>query len=287
MSSKKCCRYCLEADPAMVRSLDNGSHSVEISGCSTCHKRHEKEVAALKTEVASLKAVVARRKQRQQTEMMPSIEAEPSHAKKRTCEDLQSEINRLKAARKRQRKKVEFLKLHLDSVMMNELQCLRCSSEEIPYYPLVGKSPLIQKFVIGGYLGPEESLMDVTNGARYDISTEAFEGIVKFCNTGEYTFSEVASPGEVLRVAHGLEIGFLKELCEAELCRDLSPENVREMLELSRKYESRKLRKATKKVFNEHFDMLTTKVHDIVDGSAAVSESKAKAFLDRLFHKDN
>ncbi|CAM6121218.1 unnamed protein product [Calypogeia fissa] len=235
--------------------------------------RHEKEVAALKTEVASLKAAGARRKQ--------SIEAEPSHAKKRKCEDLQSEVNRLKAARERQRKKVEFLKLHLDSVMMEKLHCLRCSSKDIPCYPLIAKSPLFQKFVITGYLAPPERLMHCFG------SKEAFEGIVKFCNTGEYTFSEVAPPGELLKVAHWLGIGFLKELCEAELCRDLSPENVREMLELSRKYEARKLRKATKKVLNEHLDMLMAKAHDIVDGSAAVSESKAEAFLDRLFHKDN
>ncbi|CAM6121224.1 unnamed protein product [Calypogeia fissa] len=250
MSSRKCCRYCLEADPAVVRSWGNDCHTLEISGCSTCHKRHEKEVTALKAEVRSLQA--ARSKVDHKTEL-PSIEAENqaegSPTKKPTYEELQWEVDWLN-------KKVEFLKLQEGD--RYRLPCnLWLTNEELYYYPLIARSRVIQKLLLAAEEPTAECLKAMKVKPLCDISEIVFDEILSFCHTGEFDFWYVARPCEVLRAANLLQIGFLEELCRAELCRELCPEVWQEMLKLVQQFEASKLLEKVK-VLNKQFGMMLT-----------------------------
>ncbi|CAM6121216.1 unnamed protein product [Calypogeia fissa] len=135
--SKTYCRYCLEVDPTVVSSWDNGSHSLEISGCYNCHERHEKQITDLQAELTSLRAAFAKRKADHEIEVSRK-EAESSVAlidKKAKCDLLELEVNKLKAENKakcdllhlevnklraenrHQRRKVDFLAQECKSLL--------------------------------------------------------------------------------------------------------------------------------------------------------------------------
>ncbi|CAM6120172.1 unnamed protein product [Calypogeia fissa] len=105
--------------------------------------------------------------------------------------------------------------------------------------------------------------MGMKDGPLFQISTPVFEGVLEFCRTGELNFSELVSPEEVFRVAHLLEIEFLKDFCEAGLCRQLSVDSVPQMLKLARRFKATKLQKEAEKIFKVHFDELKTKMYDV------------------------
>ncbi|CAM6121220.1 unnamed protein product [Calypogeia fissa] len=218
MSSTKCCRYCLEANPAVVRSWGNDCHTLEISGCSTCHKRHEKEVASLKAEVRSLQAAVAKSKVDHKTELA-SIEAENqakgSPAKKPTYEELQWEVDWLN-------RKVEFLKLYEDDRYWLPPN-LKLTNKELYYYPLITRSRVIQKLLLATEEPTTECLMAMKVKPLCYIPASVFNEILRFCHTGDFTFSDLARPGVVLEVANLLEIaGLLKEYVGLSFADSLS-----------------------------------------------------------------
>lgn len=102
------------------------------------------------------------------------------------------------------------------------------------------------------------------------------------------TFSALVPADEVLKAAHALELGLLKEYREAEFCRRLIVENVPEMLKLSRKYEGTKLEEEAGKIFKEHFDKLKSKVYEVLEGpdtsTASVAESNGGT-CPEIFHE--
>ncbi|CAM6121226.1 unnamed protein product [Calypogeia fissa] len=115
--------------------------------------------------------------------------------------------------------------------------------------------------------------MGMKDGPLFQISTPVFEGVLEFCRTGELTFSKLVSPKEVFRVAHLLEIEFLKDFCEAGLCRQLSVDNVPQTLKLARRFKATKLQKEAEKIFKEHFDELKNKMYDVWEETDATSDS--------------
>ncbi|CAM6085401.1 unnamed protein product [Calypogeia fissa] len=93
-----------------------------------------------------------------------------------------------------------------------------------------------------------------------DASYSTMRAVVNYCYTADIIFSGDVHPEEVLKVAHKYDIVPLRKLCDYELSKRVTAENLTEMLRLSRTYEAPSLRGAAMKYFKEHFDT----VHEIV-----------------------
>ncbi|CAM6120190.1 unnamed protein product [Calypogeia fissa] len=178
-------------------------------------------------------------------------------------EQLQAQMNELQAEDTSQRRKVEFLKLGCDSLRGNVIS----AGGDLHALFLVSKSPILQKLlkspVFQKLLETESAEKLVKEFTSDDIPTPVLEAMMDFCYSGELTFSNLVPPADVLRAAHFLEIGFLKEFCEAELCERLSVDNVAQILKLSLKFAATKLQEEAEKLFKEHFD----DVYNVLEGT--------------------
>ncbi|CAM6121228.1 unnamed protein product [Calypogeia fissa] len=138
MSSKKLCKYCLDVDPTVVRSWHIGHHSLEISGCKSCHARHEKQVTDLEAELTTLRAAFARRKADHEIELSRKEEASSRSLmlKEVNFRQLLLQVNKLTAEVRHQRRKSNFLQLDCEFILPGNVMLYK---DDIKFYPLVRK----------------------------------------------------------------------------------------------------------------------------------------------------
>lgn len=84
--------------------------------------------------------------------------------------------------------------------------------------------------------------------------------VVNFCYIADIVFKGDVHPEEVLKVSHKYDIVQLRKLCDEELCKQITADNLAEMLRLSRTYEAPCLQREAMKYFKDNFDS----VHEIV-----------------------
>ncbi|CAM6120192.1 unnamed protein product [Calypogeia fissa] len=229
-------------------------------------KNLEKEVTILKVQGPDIQAALAENKDMHET-ALSSMKAESSLAlrnKQAEYEQLQAQVKKLEAENNIQRRKLEFLKLNCGSLR----ETVVSAGGDLHASMLVAKSPVLQTVlkspVFQKLLETESAEKLVKEFTSDDIPTPVLEAMMDFCHSGELIFSELVPPGDVLRAAHALEIGFLKEFCETELCQRLNVDNVAQMLKLSQKFRATKLQGESEKVFKENFDVLRTTMYDTV-----------------------
>ncbi|CAM6121232.1 unnamed protein product [Calypogeia fissa] len=243
---------CVEAGEVTVVPKRGCSYNqLEMWGCPKCKERHKKEVTDLNAEVKYLRVDSATKIKLHETEVV-RIKAESSFALSNEQVEylrLQARMKDLQAENTSQRRMVEFLKLG-DSLRGNVIS----AGGDLHASVLVAKSPKLQKL-----LETESAEKLVREFTSDDIPTPVLEAMMDFCHSGELTFSKLVPPAHVLRAAHFLEIGFLKEFCEAELCERLSVDNVSQILKLSQKFSATKLQEEAEMLFMEHFDVLKTR----------------------------
>ncbi|CAM6100192.1 unnamed protein product [Calypogeia fissa] len=266
MGKSEHCTFCLEFYRSTISpSWGFSNRIVEVKGCYRCVDRHKSEVYKMKTEFEQNKACY---------ESELSSRASDLLALKRKHEELLSalnlkssnEVNSLEAELKKQRSMVKFLQVVRDSVQADVVL-------EVPGLQLSGhgtilavRSAVFQKMI--------ENCATPQNPPKVikvddHISPPVLKALVDFCYSGEFTFSELVSADEVLRVAHTFELGCLKELCDVELCRGLTVDNVPHMLKLSRKFSAHRLQEAAGKVFHDHFDTLKSKVYEVLEAPSS------------------
>lgn len=87
-----------------------------------------------------------------------------------------------------------------------------------------------------------------------DASYATMSAVVNFCYTADIVFKGDVHPEEVLKVSHKYDIAFLRKLCDEELCKRITADNLPEMLRLSRTYEAPCLQREAMKYFKDNFD---------------------------------
>ncbi|CAM6120174.1 unnamed protein product [Calypogeia fissa] len=143
------CKYCLEVDPTAVRSWHIGHHSLEISGCKSCHARHEKQVTDLEAELTTLRAAFAKRKADHEIELSRKEEAsslslnlkevdfrQQLNLKEVNVRQLLLQVNKLTAEVRHQRRKANFLQLDCEFILPENVMLYK---DDIKFYPLVRK----------------------------------------------------------------------------------------------------------------------------------------------------
>ncbi|CAM6089775.1 unnamed protein product [Calypogeia fissa] len=270
------CNFCLELYRSTIDPYWGTSNRiVEIKGCNNCVGRHAAEVYKMNTDFEQ-------KKQHYESELSNS--ARILLTTKKEYDELLSALklssrnegNQLQADNKKQRSMVKFLQVVRDSMqadVMLEVPGLQLSAHGTI---LAARSAVFHKMVESATT-TAENLPRVIKVDDH-ISPPVLEAVVDFCYSGEFTFSELVPADEVLTVAHTFELGSLKELCEVELCRGLTVDNVPHMLKLSRKFSAHRLQEAAGKVFHDNFDTLKSKVYEVLE--APSGDMKANSISD-------
>ncbi|KAL3682622.1 hypothetical protein R1sor_000644 [Riccia sorocarpa] len=124
-----------------------------------------------------------------------------------------------------------------------------------------GKSVYAHRFVLAGRSTVFQRMFDTEMNEKKsgiirveDTPAPVLRSLVNYCYTAEIEFTEEAPPNELLKVADKYEIEDLKAVCEDELSKHISKDNLSKRVTLARLYNAKKLDRMTQEFFKENFD---------------------------------
>ncbi|KAL3682641.1 hypothetical protein R1sor_000663 [Riccia sorocarpa] len=147
-----------------------------------------------------------------------------------------------------------------------------------------GRSVYAHRFILAGRSKVFQRMLDTemkekkTGVIRVDdVAGPVLRSMVNYCYTAEIQFTEEAPADELLKVAEKYDIKDLKAVCEDELSKDISKENLSKRITLARLYNAKKLDRMTQQFFKANFDTVyETFVGEITD-ITLVNQSGARS----------
>ncbi|KAL2611352.1 hypothetical protein R1flu_023044 [Riccia fluitans] len=177
--------------------------------------------------------------------------------KERRLEELEAKLKVTQGFEK----KVRFLQAY-DPAPLSELfrgDVNFVGSDQEPVYAhrfiMAGKSTVFQRMFNNDMKEKESGTVIVD-----DAGSAVLKSMVNFCYTAEIGFTEDASAEEVLKISHKYDIKDLKEVCEDELSKGVSGDNLVRRLMLAHMYDAKKLDSVTASFFEENFRDVYKKV---------------------------
>ncbi|KAL3682073.1 hypothetical protein R1sor_000095 [Riccia sorocarpa] len=138
-----------------------------------------------------------------------------------------------------------------------------------------GKSVFAHRFILAGRSRVFQRMLDTEMKEKKsgiirvdDVPAPVLRSMVNYCYTAEINFTEEAPADELLKVAEKYDIEDLKAVCEDELSKDISRDNLSKRVTLARLYNAKKLDKMTRDYFKTNFysvyEAFVAEIMDIV-----------------------
>ncbi|KAL2611431.1 hypothetical protein R1flu_023123 [Riccia fluitans] len=168
----------------------------------------------------------------------------------RSCLPITS-ITRLLLPQKRLHFLLEYEPSPLSNDFRGDVEFI--GRDEIPVYAhrfiLAGRSAVFRKMLDTDMKEKKSGTIRV-----YDATEPVLLSMVNFCYTARIQFTEEAPAVEVWKIAEKYDIQELKEVCEDELARSISRDNLVERVTLAWQYDDKNLNRMTKEFFRNIFD---------------------------------